>query len=118
MPERFGDFGYSKLHPCYIAKETAAPSDSIMKVFVGGEVVNPGPFEVPEGTTVLEAIVFAGGFTHYAAAYHLHLLMGDKRYSPPLHVQKAPFHKGLAWYGDGNGDIVLEPGANIHVPRH
>jgi hypothetical protein len=105
------------MHPCYIVKTKTVSADSTIKVYVGGEVAHPGAIEVPEGTTVLEAIVAAGGFCEFSAIYHIHLVMGDRRYSPKLHVHKTAFHTRQAWYGDGEGDFVLEPEASIYVPR-
>jgi len=105
------------MHPCYIVKTNTVSVDSTIKVYVGGEVAHPGPIEVPEGTTVLEAIMAAGGFGEFAAIYNIHLLMGERRYSPNLHVYKTALHTRQAWYGDGEGDLVLEPEASIHVPR-
>ena len=46
----------------------AATGASII-VQVSGEVCSPGTFQVPVGTTVLQAINAAGGFTSFASPY-------------------------------------------------
>jgi hypothetical protein len=117
LPARYYSFWGIPMHLCYIVKTNTVSPDSTIKVYVGGEVAHPGPIDVPEGTTVLEAIMAAGGFCEFAAIYNIHLVMGDRRYSPKLHVQRTQSNVRRAWYGDGEGDLVLEPEASIHVPR-
>ncbi len=46
------------------------PSKTIT-VRVSGQVIQPGVFELPQGTTLLEAILEAGGFTEFSARSHI-----------------------------------------------
>lgn len=87
--------------------------DSLIKVFVGGEVRYPGYLMVPRGTTVLAAIAKAGGFTDFSALKEIKVTQDNKPYR--LHPR---WQNGQVWYGDGMGDYVLQPGTIIHIARH
>jgi polysaccharide biosynthesis/export protein len=43
------------------------PRNDRTRVFVSGEVRNPAAYSIPEGTTVLQAVTLAGGFTERAS---------------------------------------------------
>jgi polysaccharide export outer membrane protein len=43
------------------------PRTDRTRVFVSGEIRSPGAYSIPEGTTVLQAIILAGGFTERAS---------------------------------------------------
>ncbi|HWI20570.1 MAG TPA: polysaccharide biosynthesis/export family protein [Vicinamibacterales bacterium] len=72
------------------------------RVFVSGEVRTPGAYSVPEGTTVLQAVTLAGGFTERAATGRIQisrLVDGSQK-------------KLKAALGD-----VVQPGDTIIVPE-
>jgi polysaccharide export outer membrane protein len=43
------------------------PKDDPNRIYVSGEVMEPGWFSIPEGTTVIQALTLAGGVTEKAA---------------------------------------------------
>lgn len=72
------------------------------RVFVSGEVRNPGAYSIPEGTTVLQAITLAGGTTERAST-------GRIRISRLVNGEQASIRASL-------GDVV-QPGDTIIVPE-
>jgi len=38
------------------------PSDQLIRVYISGEVVNPGVYQIPIGSRVIDAVEIAGGF--------------------------------------------------------
>jgi polysaccharide export outer membrane protein len=72
------------------------------RVFVSGEVRNPGAFSIPEGTTVIQAITLAGGITEKASTSRI-------RISRLVDGKQKTIKAAL-------GDIV-QPGDTIIVPE-
>lgn len=85
------------------------------KVFIIGEVRNPGSFNVPQDKplTVLEAVALAGGFTNVAASDDIRVIRvvdGTQKY---LRVRASEITRG----GDKSKDLVLVPNDIIFVPE-
>jgi polysaccharide export outer membrane protein len=54
------------------------PRSDPTRVFVSGQVRNPGAYSIAEGTTVLQALTLAGGPTEEAAVNRLRIIRIDK----------------------------------------
>jgi hypothetical protein len=95
-----------------------------IEVQVSGEVICRGPVHLPPGSTVLQAINAAGGFTEYSYPKKTAL---DRKLgrSRELRLRWRPLpgtHHRLVWYSPAEDatpayDYVLEDGDQIHVPR-
>ncbi len=48
--------------------ESSAENPDLIKIYVTGEVVNPGIVEIEKGSTILDAVNASGGFTDEASA--------------------------------------------------
>jgi polysaccharide export outer membrane protein len=55
----------------------AADAEDLIDIFFLGEVNSPGPVQVPEGTTFLQALSFSGGLTPFAADRRVQLRRTD-----------------------------------------
>ncbi|SLN76027.1 Polysaccharide biosynthesis/export protein [Ruegeria meonggei] len=90
----------------------ASSSQQAMDVFVMGEVVTPGKIATAPGTTILQILAEAGGFTRFAAQKRVELRRTDKKSGT---VNKFLYnYKGT---GSGiNGSTVLKSGDVIVVP--
>lgn len=92
------------------------------KVFVLGEVANPGIFSVDRPMNVLDAIAHSGGFTRDAKKENILLIRGDKS-APQLikidlesAIEKGDFKQNIALQ---RGDIVYVPATLIaNVSRY
>jgi len=81
------------------------------KIYVEGEVKEPGAFDYQEGITALGACIMAGGFKKFAAPNRTRIIRqnGDKVEVIKidlLHVQKGEI-----------SDIEMKPGDRIHIPE-
>ncbi|MBP7829364.1 MAG: polysaccharide export protein [Kiritimatiellae bacterium] len=75
--------------------------------FVRGEVRGPGRFQLVGGTTILQAIAAAGGYTEFANSRRVELLRGEQRFVVNMReIEKNPAR-----------DKELESGDVIIVPR-
>ncbi len=83
------------------------------KIFVLGEVPNPGIFQMDIPMTALEAILSAGGFTPDAKQTSVLLIRGDlkKPILKSLNLKEVYTRGGLA------KDISLETGDILYVPK-
>jgi polysaccharide export outer membrane protein len=82
------------------------------RVFVIGEVLHAGAFQLVPGTTVLQALANAGGFTTFANVKKIHVM----RLVNGKHVEM-PFNYRAVLNGDSQDqNIRLEPGDTIVVP--
>jgi hypothetical protein len=119
--------------PAEISLPERAHTTNRVEVEVNGEVVSPGKVTVPVGSTVLQAINYAGGFTRFAYSKHLTLnKRSDERVRLYLRSRstRESTHR-LAWYGTEKSgsnrapkdspakaatDYVLHSGDKLHVP--
>jgi polysaccharide biosynthesis/export protein len=82
------------------------------RVFVIGEVIHAGAFQLVPGTTVLQALANAGGFTTFANVKKIHVM----RVVNGKHVE-LPFNYREVLNGDSQDqNIKLEPGDTVVVP--
>lgn len=82
------------------------------RVFVIGEVLRAGAFPLVPGTTVLQALANAGGFTTFANVKKIHVM----RLVNGKHVE-LPFNYREVLKGDNSEqNIKLEPGDTVVVP--
>ncbi len=83
------------------------------KVYVGGEVRNPGVIELVGKRSVAEAIIEAGGFNNFGARLHSVMVVRErdgKRYTKIVnlkHDMSQPEHE----------PVYLEPHDIVYVPR-
>ncbi len=82
------------------------------RVFVVGEVLRAGAFPLVPGTTVLQALANAGGFTTFANVKKIHVMrMVDGKHT------ELPFNYREVLKGDNpEQNIKLEPGDTVVVP--
>ena len=82
------------------------------RVFVVGEVLRAGAFPLVPGTTVLQALASAGGFTTFANVKKIHVM----RVVNGKHTE-IPFNYREVLKGDNpDQNIKLEPGDTVVVP--
>jgi len=100
--------------------KVAGRTGRTIRVIVHGQVVKPAEYEVPEGTSVLEAIQIAGGFTYYAWTRDIHLVTREPA-APNrrlvLWKRNRPGSRPLVWLGtrDHAEDFELQDGMDIYV---
>jgi len=81
------------------------------KVFVSGEVKNPGGYSVQEGLTVLSACTLAGGFTDYAAPNRVKVLRTERGRTRTIEIDLSKVRRGRA------PDLAVMAGDHIDVPH-
>jgi len=83
-----------------------------LKIFIQGEVVRPGVFELKSNTTLLQLISLAGGFTEWAKKDKLFILRksGEGEVTIPINYEKILSGKDLGQ------NILLKRGDTIVVP--
>jgi len=85
------------------------------KVFVLGEVKNPGAYEISEnkGLTVLESIALAGGFSTAASINNTRIIRVENGLKKYIEVRINEITKN----GDKTRDVLLEPDDIVLVPE-
>jgi polysaccharide export outer membrane protein len=81
------------------------------RVFVGGEVRNPGALPMQPGLTVLQACVLAGGLTPYASAGHVKVFRQSQPAPHAIEIDLGRVQKGQ------RPDLPLQIGDRIEVPH-
>jgi protein involved in polysaccharide export with SLBB domain len=120
----------------HIWRSNPPDTNTIIRVFIEGEVHHPGPLELPIGSTILDAIKQDGGFTPFASTKLLVVERSGSRIGFVL--RREPFGAGFrnhyrVWYVRGQwnpttqredpadraarGDAVLEREDRIWVSR-
>ncbi|NIM03313.1 sugar ABC transporter substrate-binding protein [bacterium] len=84
------------------------------QILVLGQVARPGAYPMEASVTVLEAIAIAGSYTDRAGLKRVTITRQARARSPK--VMKVDLKKVIT-EGDKRGDILLEPGDIVHVPR-
>jgi polysaccharide export outer membrane protein len=82
------------------------------RVFVMGEVLRAGAFPLVPGTTVLQALANAGGFTTFANVKKIHVMRMVNGKATELPFNYREVVKG----GNPEQNIKLEPGDTVVVP--
>lgn len=86
-------------------------------VYVLGDVVKPGKYQLKSHATVLQAIAIAGGFTPYAAKNNMQVRRTVIEKSGPSKALKIPAHYDELVSGEGQiKDFVLKTGDVLVVP--
>lgn len=88
---------------------------NLVKVYMMGEVANPGLQEVARGTTLLQALAQGGGFTDFAATKRVQL----RRVDPATGQERVWVldYSRLARGGSSLGNVRLGEGDVILVPE-
>ncbi|PIV82858.1 MAG: hypothetical protein COW52_11320 [Nitrospirae bacterium CG17_big_fil_post_rev_8_21_14_2_50_50_9] len=89
-------------------------SEGMSKVYVFGEVKNPGIYDLKEGMSVLDAVGRAGSFTEDAVVQSTHLIRGDLSRPEVIPVDVKRFFQK----GDLSANLVLQNNDIIYVPKN
>lgn len=84
------------------------------QILVLGQVARPGAYPMEETLTVLGAVAIAGSYTERAGLKRVTITRQSQERSP--RVIKVNL-KRVITEGDRRGDIILEPGDVVHVPK-
>jgi polysaccharide export outer membrane protein len=88
-------------------------SEGVSKIFVFGEVQNPGVYDLKEGMSVLEAVAEAGSFSEDAVLQSTRLIRGDIAKPEVISINLKRFFKK----GDLSSNLSLENNDIIYVPK-
>ncbi len=88
-------------------------SEGVSKIYVFGEVGNPGVYDLKEGMSVLEAMGKAGGYTEDAVIKSTQLIRGDLSKPEVISVNVKRFFRT----GDLSSNLVLQNNDIIYVPK-
>ena len=84
------------------------------RVFVFGEIVQPGGYPFTGSTmTLLDAVANAGGYTVFAKPEHAKIVRGDKTNPEVISVNL----KNLIETGDQSQNLALMDGDLVYIPR-
>ena len=102
----------------YIIRTNSLSPGDIIRVQVDGVVMNPGWIELPNGSTVLEAVKQAGGFDQWADYREIYVKQDGQEYFLRLHHERL-WRRGCGrvWYGPGHSDFVLASDAKVFVTQ-
>ena len=98
----------------HAAKPDVPEDDLKPKIFVTGEVLRPGPYNVRQATTLVQALAIAGGLGPYAAKRRIQV-----RRAVAGGGDEEIFHFDYQAYvaGSDQGNIQLQAGDVILVPE-
>jgi polysaccharide export outer membrane protein len=82
------------------------------KVYVSGQVRNPGVYRLRSETSILQLIAMAGGFTEWANQKKILIIRKENAKEERITVNYKKIVKGE----DGSGNIILKSGDSIIVP--
>jgi polysaccharide export outer membrane protein len=88
-------------------------SEGMSKVYVFGEVKNPGIYDLKEGMSVLDVVGKAGSFTEDAVIQSTHLIRGDLSKPEVIPVDVKRFFQK----GDLSANLILQNNDIIYVPK-
>ena len=94
----------------YIPLEKALNQDE-SKIYVEGEVKNPGVYDFQPGLTAMNACLLAGGFDQFAAPNRTRIIRKEEEKQLVIKINLEEVKKGKIQ------DIELKPGDRIHVPE-
>lgn len=83
-------------------------------IYILGEVKSPSQYVVKRGTTFLQAIALAGGFTPFASKNDISILRRDYKNSDQIAIKVR--YKDILSSNRLEGNIILKPGDTIIVP--
>jgi polysaccharide biosynthesis/export protein len=81
-------------------------------IYLLGEVRNPGRYVVKTGTTFLQAVTLAGGFSEFAATNRIIV----RRQNPENHGEMAMHLRYKDIIGGLQDNVLLQPGDTIIIP--
>ena len=82
------------------------------KIYISGEVRNPGAYDVREGLTVMSACTVAGGFTDYAALNRVRVMRTEHNgQAKTISIDLSKVRKGRS------PDLAVMAGDRIDVPH-
>ncbi len=81
------------------------------KIYVDGEVKNPGIYEYQQGMTALSACIRAGGFSRFAAPNRAQIVRQKETEVEVIKINLDSVIKGKI------SDAELKPGDRIHIPE-
>jgi len=81
------------------------------KIYVEGEVRNPGAYDFQPGMTALNACIMAGGFGEFAAPNRARIIRSVDQESEIIKINLQRVKEGR------QADVELMPGDRIHVPE-
>lgn len=93
----------------------AAPTGDLIDIFFMGEVSNRGMAELDRGTTLLQALAQAGGFTKFAATRRIQLRRTDPQTGTD--VVFLFNYRAIENGGSISGNTILSDGDVIVVPQ-
>jgi polysaccharide biosynthesis/export protein len=83
-------------------------------IYILGEVKNPAQYVVKRGTTFLQAITLAGGFTPFASKNNILVLRRDNKSNNELSIRIR--YKDVVSGNHTGSNIILKPGDTIVIP--
>lgn len=83
------------------------------KIYIFGEVVNPGAFELSKKITLLEGITLAGGFTEHANPKKIKIIRKKDGKKETFQTDLT----AITQKGNQEKDIILYPGDVVVVPE-
>lgn len=86
------------------------------RIFVLGEVLNPGTYTMMRKTSVLQAIALAGGFSQYAAKNRIILVRENLDRNAKPEKMSIRFDDIVDEDEHKDRNIILKPGDTIFVP--
>lgn len=86
------------------------------KVYVLGEVVNPGTYTVKRKTTLLQAIALAGGFTQFASRNKIMLIREKGGPNGKENKMSVRFKDIVYKKKKTDKNMILNPGDTVFVP--
>jgi polysaccharide export outer membrane protein len=81
-------------------------------IFLLGEVRKPGRYVVKTGTTFLQALTLAGGFTDFATTNRIII----RRQDPANHDETVMSLSYRGVVGGQQGNVLLQPGDTVIIP--
>lgn len=95
------------------AKPDIPEEDLKPKIFVTGEILRPGPYNVRQATTLVQAIALAGGLGPFAAKRRIQVRRGNGPDETIFHFDYRAYEAGT----ELQGNIPLQAGDVIIVPE-
>jgi polysaccharide export outer membrane protein len=96
-----------------VARPDIPEEDLKPKIFVTGEILRPGPYNVRQATTLVQAIALAGGLGPYAARSRIQVHRGSGANETIFQFDYKAYQAGI----DPEKNIPLQAGDVIIVPE-
>jgi polysaccharide biosynthesis/export protein len=96
-----------------VARPDIPEEDLKPKIFVTGEILRPGPYNVRQATTLVQAIALAGGLGPYAAKSRIQVHRGSGAQETIFQFDYKAYQAGI----DPEKNIPLQAGDVIIVPE-